>query len=227
MINIHASTLEFLRELAIHNNRAWFEQHKSDYTAALYDVQAFVDALIREMNTHDVLEPTTGKDSVFRIYRDVRFSKDKTPYHTRFALGLQRLGKQRRGGYYLHLQPGNSYLACGFFGPEPADLKRIRDDIAVNHHQWRQLLELPGILKNFGTMQGEQLITVPRGFDPAHPAIDLLRHKAFIFRHEFTDKEVMASEFVHHVSERFRSIRPFFDYMSEVLTTNLNGESIL
>lgn len=227
MITIHASSFEFLRELNHHNNRSWFEQHKSAYTAALENMQAFVDALIREMNTHDVLEPTTGKDSLFRIYRDVRFSKDKTPYHTRFALGLQRLGKQRRGGYYLHLQPGHSYLACGFFGPEPADLKRIREDIVVNHHQWRQLLGLPGILKNFGAMQGEQLASTPRGFDPAHPAIDLLRQKAFIFRHEFTDREVMAPEFVHKVSERFKNIRPFFDYMSEMLTTNLNGESIL
>lgn len=224
---IAPATLSFLRALTKNNQRDWFNLHKADYQAALDNVEAFVEELIRAMNIHDALEPTSAKDSLFRIYRDVRFSKDKSPYHTRFACGLQRLGKLRRGGYYVHIAPGSSYVACGFFGPNPADMQRIREDIVANYKTWEKIISVPAIKKTFGSMQGEQLTTAPRGYDQHHPAIVLLRHKQFLFQRDFSDAEVTAENFATQVSQTFKAIRPYFDYMSEVLTTNANGESLV
>lgn len=226
MKTIQATSLQFLSNLAKNNNREWFTVNKNLYTAAHEDVTAFVDELIVKMNKHDELETVSGNKALYRIYKDVRFSKDKTPYNPRFAFNLQRATKFKRGGYYVLLKPGASFLGCGFFAPSPADLKTIREDISYNYEEWNKLINLPEIKKNFGAIQGEQGASAPRGFDKNHPAIDLIRHKQFIFRKDFTDKEVCSPEFLDQVDALFKSIRPFFDYMSEVLTLDGNGESI-
>jgi uncharacterized protein (TIGR02453 family) len=224
---ISKSSLQFLKLLAENNNRDWFNQHKTDYLNAQKNLSDFVDGLINEMNHHDVIESTSGKKSLFRIYNDVRFSKDKSPYNARFAFNLQRASKLRRGGYYMNIKPGNSFLACGFFAPNPEDLKRIRVDIEHNYKEWNKLLNKKSIKQNFGAMRGDKVLTSPKGFSIEHPAIDLLRHKQFIFRHDFKDKELTAENFLEKVNGLYKSIRPFFDYMSEVLTTNPNGELLI
>lgn len=221
------SSLQFLKALAENNNRDWFNEHKNSYINAYKNVSDFVDALILEMNKHDVLENSSGKKSLYRIYNDVRFSKDKSPYNARFAFSLQRATKLRRGGYYMNIKPGNSFLACGFFAPNPADLKRIRVDIEHNYKEWNKLLNKKSIKENFGSLRGEKVLTAPKGFSIDHPAIELLRHKQFIFRHEFKDKELTAENFLQTVNSLFKAIRPFFDYMSDVLTTDANGEMLV
>ena len=188
---------------------------------------SFVDSLILEMNTHDELVNESGKKCMYRIYNDVRFSKDKSPYNPRFAFGLQRATKLKRGGYYMNIKPGNCFLACGFFAPNPEDLKRIRLDIADNYKDWNKLLKLKSIKENFGAFTGNEVATAPKGFSIQHPAIELLRHKQFILRHNFTDKMVESPNFVKEVSAIYKSVRPLFNYMSEVLTTDLNGELIV
>lgn len=224
---IQKAVLKFLKDLSLNNNRDWFNANKSKYLNAHENMISFADGLIMEMNKHDVIEETSGKKSLYRIYNDVRFSKDKTPYNPRFAFGLQRATKLRRGGYYVNIKPGNCFMACGFFFPNPEDLKRIRLDIERNQDKWRKLLKSKGIKDNFGELIGEKVLTAPKGFSKDHPAIDLLRHKQFLFRHDFKDKEVTDANFLKEVSKRFKAGRPYFDYMSEVLTTNLNGESIV
>lgn len=221
---ISPDSFEFLRALDANNNREWFALNKEKYLAAHTNMVEFVDQLIALMKKHDEIENESGKKSVYRIYNDVRFSKDKSPYNARFASSLKRATKFKRGGYYLNLKPGNCYLACGFFGPNPADLLRIRKDIDLNHEDWYRIFNLKPIKNNFGELRGDALATVPRGFDKNHVALHLLRHKQFILRHDFTDQEILDPNFVNHVNEIFKSVRPFFDYMSEILTTDLNGE---
>ncbi len=224
---IHTSTSQFLKNLHKNNNREWFKEHKEQYLIAHENMCTFIDHLLQEMNKHDEIENPSGKKSLYRIYNDVRFSKDKSPYNVRFAFSLQRATKFKRGGYYMHIKPGNSYLACGFFSPNPEDLKRIRQDIDYNYIEWNRILQTKLIKQHFGTLQGNTLATSPRGFDINHPGIDLLRHKQFFLRRDFTDEAVLSKDFLKEVNTLFKSVRPFFDYMSEVLTTNTNGESIL
>jgi uncharacterized protein (TIGR02453 family) len=224
---IEKSTLDFLRALARNNNREWFQKNKSRYLASQENIMSWLDVLIGEMNKHDQLQTKTGKESLYRIYNDVRFSADKTPYSPRFAGSLKRLKPQLRGGYYFWIKPGESRVGCGFTYPNPDDLKRIREDISLNYSDWNKLLRNKKISGAFGEMTGEQVKTAPRGFAKDHPAIELLRYKQFWFEHSFTDKEVLAPDFLKNVNSTYKSIRPFFDYMSDVLTTNANGESML
>ncbi len=224
---IQASSVNFLKKLSRNNNRDWFNAHKSDYLKAQLNVQEFVDGLITKMNAHDRIETPSGKKSLYRIYNDVRFSADKTPYSPRFAGSLRRVKPMLRGGYYYWIKPGESRIGCGFTYPAPDDLKRIRMDILDNYTTWHKLLKSRSIQSTFGAMQGEQLKTTPKGFPKEHAAIDSLRYKQFWFEHNFTDNQVLASDFMNQVNKTFKTIRPFFDYISEVLTTDLNGEMIV
>lgn len=225
--SIHKSTLQFLKSLSQNNNRDWFNTHKGQYLDALSNVEGFIDNLIIKMNSHDQIETPSGRKSLYRIYNDVRFSKDKAPYNPRFAGYLRRSKPKLRGGYYFWIKPGNTRVACGFGYPNPDDLKRIRLDIARNYEDWNRILNLKSIKSSFGSMKGEQVKTTPNGFPKDHPAIDLLRFKQYWFEHTFQDKEVLATDFLNNVNKTFKRIRPFFDYTSDVLTTNLNGESLL
>jgi uncharacterized protein (TIGR02453 family) len=227
MITITPSTCKFLKDLANNNHRDWFNAHKDEYTNAQNNMAGFVDELIKKMNTHDVIETESGKKALFRIYNDVRFKKDKAPYNPRFGFGLRRAGKQRRGGYYMQIAPGNSFLAGGFFAPNAADLLRIRHDISDNYADWKKMLGKKQIKENFGGLVTQRrLATCPKGFFKDNEAIELLRLQQFILRHNFTDKEILAPDFLQTVHTLFKSLRPYFDYMSEVLTTDRNGESL-
>jgi uncharacterized protein (TIGR02453 family) len=227
MMSIQPSTLGFLKNLAKNNNRAWFAEHKNQYLAAQSNMITFIDDLILAMNKHDELETESGKKSLFRIYNDVRFSKDKSPYNPRFAFSLKRATKLKRGGYYMNIKPGNCFLACGFFAPNADDLKRIRQDIDYNYPEWNSILQLKSIKSTFGALQGDTVVTAPRGYITDHEAIALLRHKQFIVRHHFTDAEVVSPDFLKQVNMMYKNVRPFFDYMSSVLTTDSNGELIV
>jgi uncharacterized protein (TIGR02453 family) len=220
-------TLDFLRKLSSNNDREWFNSHREQYEHAKVNVEYFMDGLIAKMKTHDQLETPSGKKSLYRIYNDVRFSKDKSPYNPRFAGYLKRTKPLLRGGYYIWIKPGGSRVGCGFSYPNAGDLKRIRQDILVNYEDWRKLLKSKAIAAHFGKMKGEQVKTVPRGFPSDDPSLDLLRYKQYWFERTFTDREVTDSDFLLQVNTTFKSIRPFFDYVSEVLTTNSNGESLV
>jgi uncharacterized protein (TIGR02453 family) len=217
------STFEFLRELREHNNREWFNAHKPRYQAELAQVAELAEQLLARMSLHDELEPMTAKQSLFRIYRDVRFSKDKSPYKTHFSGQMKRATKWRRGGYYFHFEPGGSFAGGGFWAPNAADLKRIREELAADARPLRELIAAPEFRETFGQLEGEQLKTAPQGYSADHPDIDLLRYKQFLLTRAFTDQEVTAPGFLDQLVESFRRMIPFFDYMSEVLTTDANG----
>ncbi|CAI8405280.1 MAG: Uncharacterised protein [Flavobacterium sp. SCGC AAA160-P02] len=221
---IKKSSLQYLKKLQENNNRDWFSKHKPDFIEAQNNVKDLYNTIRENLDKHDEIE----KFKLFRIYRDVRFSKDKTPYKAHFSGSFSRLGKHLRGGYYLRIRPRESFLAGGFWEPNKEDLYRIRKEIEVDATEMRDILNGKEFVKHFGgTLQGAELKTAPRGFDKEHPDIDLLRKKGFVAIREFSDKEVTSNNFIEEVNNSYKALRPFFDYMSDVLTTNLNGESIL
>ena len=220
---IYPSGFDFLNKLKKNNNREWFNQHKTDYLQELQLVEAFADALLTRLNTHDLIETPSGKKSLYRIYRDTRFSADKTPYKTRWAGHFTRATKYRRGGYHFNLQPGNTFIAGGFWGPAPEDLKRIREEIAFDPAPLKKILKSRSFVSMFETLKGEQLKTAPKGFDAASEAIDLLRYKQFLLIRRFPDEEALGSNFLKEADRTYQAMRPFFDYMSDVLTTDANG----
>jgi len=221
---ISKEVIQFLRKLKKNNNREWFTAHKKEFKTIEAEAKGFYNSLKEELKTHDEIE----KLKMFRIYRDVRFSKDKTPYQPHFAGSFSRLGAKLRGGYYLRIRPGNeSFMACGFWLPEKEDLLRIRKELELDATEFKEVINDKSFKKVWGELKGEELKTAPKGFNKEDPNIELIRKKGFIFTHEFKDDEVLSANFFKEVSSKFIAIRPFFDLMSDILTTNLNGESLL
>lgn len=220
------SVFTFLKNIKKHNNRVWFNANKNFYLEQYESVLHFADVLIAKMNQHDKIETPSGKKAVFRIYRDVRFSKDKSPYKTHLGLHLSRATKLLRGGYYLHIEPGKCFVGGGFWGPSPEDLKHIREQIAVDPKPLRKILKNKSFKTHFGELKGEKLVFAPKGFDKNHPAADLLKYKQFLISRSIPDSVVMSPKGMNEVVNSFRAMRPFFNYMSEILTSNTNGESL-
>ncbi|MDG1015205.1 MAG: DUF2461 domain-containing protein [Flavobacteriaceae bacterium] len=214
----------FLKKLQSNNNREWFNEHKATFKTIEVGVKQFYNQLFEQLNHVDSIDSF----KVFRIYRDVRFSKNKLPYKTHFGGSFHRTKPELRGGYYLHIAPNNkSFIATGFWDPNKEDLFRIRKEFEMDASELRGLMNQPTFKSVWGAMQGDELKSAPRGFDKLDPNIDLIRKKQFIFTKTYLDKEVLSDGFDKEVIENFKVIRPYFDYMSSVLTTNLNGEPIL
>jgi len=222
-MQLNPAIFRFFKQLAKNNNRKWFEQNKSEFKALETEVKQFGEALKDQLNQNDSID----RFKVFRIYRDVRFSKDKTPYKTHFGLTWHRTKPEFRGGYYLHLKPEDIFLACGFWDPAPADLKRIRQEIDLDGDEYRNLINAPALKNMWGELQGNKVRTSPKGYAKDHPDIDLLRLKQHIFMIRYTEEEVTARDFMNRLDAAIQAVRPFVDYMSAVLTTNANGESLV
>ena len=222
-LTVPDSALSFLKDLEINNQRDWFESQKKRFKKEQEATRQFFEHIYLQLQAHDEVDSY----KVFRIYRDVRFSKNKTPYKTHFAASFHRTKPKYRGGYYLHLEPGNSFMAAGFWDPEKDDLYRIRKEFEVDDTPMRNFLASPAFTGIFNGLQGEELKTAPKGFDRDHPAADLIRKKQYIVTRKFSDEQVVSSQFPEEVDRSFKAIRPWFDYMSEVLTTDLNGVSLL
>lgn len=227
MATISKSSFEFLKALKANNNREWFNENKDEYQIQHQNIIDFADELLEKLKEHDNIETPSGKKSLFRIYRDVRFSKDKSPYKTNWAGGFKRATKHLRGGYYFHIEPGAVFVGGGFWAPNKEDLQRIREDIAMDASELRKIINSKPFKETFGSLHGDQLKTAPKGFDKDHPDVDLLRYKQFIVSKKFTDKEALSSDFAEKMNDAFKKMRPFFDYMSESVTTDANGVSIV
>jgi uncharacterized protein (TIGR02453 family) len=218
------NVFDFIKKLEKNNNREWFTENKSDYEKVKKEFKSFSLQLSDLMVKHDNVDP---KPHIFRIHRDIRFSKDKTPYKTHMSGSFKRLTPMLRGGYYYHIEPGGSFLGGGFWGPSKEDLQHLRLQIQQDAAPLREVINSKEFTSYFGELKGEKLKTAPKGFDKEDPNIDLLRHKGFIVSKSFTNEEVMASDFHEKLNQGFKNMRPFFDVMSDYLTTNLNGEQIV
>lgn len=220
---IQSASLQFLTDLTSNNNREWFQANKSRYEATHENMKQFMKAVEAALGETDHIESAY----LFRIYRDIRFSKDKTPYKDNFGMGFSRATNRLRGGYFLQVGPSVSFAGGGFWGPNAQDLKRIRDEFAIDDKPIRQIMADPVFQKYFGTLQGDELKTAPKGYDKAHPAIDLIRKKNFVVMRQFSDEAVTDKNFLQEVKKTFEAMRPYFDYMSVVLTTDMNGVSLI
>jgi len=216
-------TFEFLKQLNENNTREWFTQHKQEYDIVIKENKTLFNQIYNQLQEYDNLKGI----HIFRIYRDVRFSKDPTPYKTNFGAGYSRSKPMLRGGYYIQLEPGNSFVGGGFWGPEAKDLLRIRKEFELNTTEIEKITSNETFTKYFGEIKGDAVKTAPRGFDKNHPAIDLIRKKQYVVMRKFTDKEVLSDSFQKEALQTLLAMRPFFDYMSEVLTTDLNGEPLV
>jgi len=220
---INPDLFSFFSKLKQNNNRDWFQSNKAEFKLLEGQVKLFMKEIEQNLQIHDKIE----KAKMFRIYRDVRFSKNKTPYKTHFGLAFHREKPALRGGYYLHLEPENSFLGVGFWAPEKEDLQRIRKELEIDAEEYRQIMVNKAFKKHWGSLSGEEVKTAPKGFSKEHPNIDLIKKKQHVFIKNFSDQEVLSSDFIGVIDTHFQNIRPFFDYMSHVLTTDLNGVSLL
>lgn len=220
---ITADVFNFLKKLEKNNNREWFNAHKTAFKTVESAVKQYYENVLERLKQHDEIE----RLKMFRIYRDVRFSKDKTPYKTHFAGSFTRAGAVRRGGYYLRIKPNETFAAVGFWEPNKEDLFRIRKEFERDASEFRTIISNSDFKTNWGELQGDAVKTAPKGFNKDHQNIDLIKKKQFIFVRNFSDDEVLSSSFIDSVNESFKAVRPYFDLMSSILTTNLNGESLI
>jgi len=217
---ISKTTLKFLKDLKANNNRDWFLANKSAYETAKKEFEAFVDNLLINIAEFDpAIGHHTAKDCIFRIYRDVRFSKDKSPYKTHLGAHITAAAKKSeihsRAGYYIHIGPGESMLADGAYMPKGPWLKGIRNELAHNADGFRKIVNGASFKKYFGTVEGEQLKTAPRDFPKDHPEIELLRYKSFLATHRCKDNTVTAPDFLEHATVVFRALYPFDQFLNE------------
>jgi uncharacterized protein (TIGR02453 family) len=215
--------LDFLTKLGKNNNREWFMENKPEFQKNEAVARSFFTEIGNDLQRRDSIESV----QIYRIYRDVRFSKDKSPYKKYLGAWYSRAKPFFRGSYYLHLEPGNSFAEGGFWQPNPDDLKRIRKEFELDDSEIRDVINTADFQKYFGKIEGEELKTAPKDFDKNHKAIDLIKKKQFLIIRRFTDQEVIHENFSEEVFKTFEAMRPYFDYMTDVLTTNLNGESII
>jgi uncharacterized protein (TIGR02453 family) len=222
MTTISKTTLQFLSDLKTNNNRDWFLENKPRFEEAKKEFEIFIDALILEIAKFD---PSIGhhraKDCIFRIYRDVRFSKDKSPYKTHFGAHVTAAAKRSeihsRAGYYIHIGPGESMLAGGAYMPQGPWLKAIRQEIAYNLDEFKAILNGNDFKKYFGEMEGEKLKRAPKDYDPDHPEIELLKYKSFLATNKCTDAQVSSKDFLTHATEVFKALYPFDTFLNKAM----------
>lgn len=220
MHSLSKNSFEFLNQLKANNNRDWFNSNKKQYKSAHEEFIQFIDALIQKIAIFDPsISHHKGKECVFRIYRDVRFSEDKSPYKTHFGAHITSAAKKSeihtRAGYYIHIEPGASMLAGGAYLPQGPWLKQIRQEIAYNADEFRKVINHKDFKKHFGEMEGEQLKTSPRDYPADHPEIELLRYKSFLASHKLTDQLVTSPQFLDHCTIVFQALYPFDSFLNK------------
>ncbi len=211
--------LDFLAELAEHNSREWFNANRASYEEAHAAFEAFVESMIVGLEKTEDLGGVTARDSMMRIYRDMRFSRDKTPYRTNFGASIVAGGrKSGRLGYYVQIQPrDHSFIAGGLYEPSADQIARFRRAIARDASEFHKICKASAFRKYFGALEGERLSRPPQGYAPDHPEIELLKLRQVLVMHPVTDREVAAADFDKHALLVCKAMRPFNDYLNRVL----------
>ena len=216
-IMLKQDTLLFLTGLKRNNNKIWFDAHRGQYDLAREDFLNLVGTLIERIASFEApIGSLAPKDCIFRINRDVRFSKDKQPYKTNLAAYFNKGGKKSNGaGYYLHIEPGNSFAAGGIWMPEPAILAGIRQEIDYNYGNWKKLIGGKVFKKMFPEgLTGEALSRPPRGYDEHNPAIGYIKMKNFIVSRPLPDVSVLNKKCASEITEIFRAMKPLIDFLN-------------
>jgi uncharacterized protein (TIGR02453 family) len=211
--------LTFLSSLQKNNNKAWFEQNRPAYEKAKGEFEDLVDELILGLGAIEDMKGVAAKDCVMRIYRDIRFSKDKSPYKIAMGASIGPGGRQAwRHNYFLHLEPHNrSIVAGGLHEPESAQINNFRAAIARDSRKFKAIFADKLFKQYFGEVGGEKLKTAPQGYDRDHPEIELLRLKEVVAVHNLSDEMVLSPGFAAHMIKACTAMKPFLDYLSSVL----------
>jgi len=213
---ISTKTFDFLKKLSKNNNREWFNENKHLYTESQENVVAFLEDLIKEMSAFDgELAKIDAKKALFRIYRDTRFSKDKIPYKTNFGASLGMGKGSQKGGYYLHLEPGKSFLAGGIYMPESSVLKEVRKEISLYADDFIKIVNNKDFKKHFPELdQSDQLKKIPQGFEKEDPMAEYLKLKNFIVVYNIKDETVLDKNAVKELTKVFKIMKPFNDFLN-------------
>ena len=217
----HKLTLKFLKDIARNNNRSWFEKNKARYLEVKNGFDDFLENVHGRLLKFDQsLANLNPRKIAFRIYRDVRFSKDKRPYKTNMGAGFSSKGKMdQEPGYYIHFEPGRCFIAGGLYMPNPENLAKVRQEIDYNPDRLLKILNDKKFKRLFkGLDDWDKVKTAPKGYPKDHPHIEILKNKSFVVSHAFTDTEVTSKNFPSKVAETARVLKPFNDYLAEAIS---------
>lgn len=218
MLQISKSTLTFLSDLKIHNEREWFSKNRSRYEEARMNFETFIQAILGEITKFEpIFKGLEAKSCIFRINRDTRFSHDKSVYKTNFGAFMVRGGRKNGDkfpGYYLHIEPGASFVAGGAYIPPTPWISAIREQISGDGDRLVRIINTREYKKYFNGLEGESLKVPPRGYSKDHPHIELIKMKSFLAERNYSDSEVLAEDFFDTVTGSFRAMKPLNDFLT-------------
>jgi uncharacterized protein (TIGR02453 family) len=220
---ISPSTLQFLKDLKKHNNKEWFDANRDRYAQAKADFETMVEPMIKKLGSFDTsIAQLQAKDCMFRINRDVRFSKNKAPYKTNMAMYVSKNGKKAMdcAGYYLHVEPGASFVAAGIWMPMAPELKKVRQEIDYNFDEFHKLVKQKSFKNLFSDLdrsEGYVLSRPPKGYEADNPAIEYLKLKSFIATTPLTDEVLTGKSMVQTVSGIFKTAFPLVQFINRAL----------
>lgn len=215
-----ADLLEFLKDLKNNNNREWFQENKSRYEKARTEFEAYINKLIPRIREFDPeIGMLTARDCMFRIYRDVRFATDKSPYKTNMGAYIARGGKgTTMPGYYVHMEPGSSFLAGGLYMPPPEILKKIRDEIYFQPEEFKNIVFNKSFIRVFGEIDdSEKLKTAPKGYPKDFPDLNLIKFRNYAVMHWVTDEQTLSDVYDDYAIEVFKVLLPLNEYFYNLL----------
>jgi len=220
---LEQTTIKFLKDLKKNNNKPWFDNHRKEYENAKQDYANFIQQVIdRHSKTDSSIASLKAKECMFRINRDIRFSKDKTPYKTNFGASINRGGKKSVfAGYYFHCQPGGeSFVGGGLWMPMPPDLKKVRQEVDYCFDEFKKIIGSKKFKKIYGDLyKGEDvsLSKVPQGFEKDNPAAEYIKLKGFISMKQLTDKDLLSKDLLKQTVEAFETLYPFLQFINRSL----------
>ena len=221
---LQPSTLKFLKDLKKNNNKPWFDAHRKEYEAAKSDFAGFIQNVIDKHSKSDpTLKSIVAKDCMFRINRDVRFSKDKSPYKTNFGASINKGGKKAfsTAGYYFHLEPGQCFVGGGIYQPMPDELKKVRQEIDYNFKDFKKIIQSKKFRSLYGDLDKSAeyaLSRVPKGYEANNPAAEYLKLKSYIAFVSFSDKDLTSKDLVKKTAAAFETLQPLLNFINESLS---------
>lgn len=220
---LQSSTLKFLKDLKKNNNKPWFDAHRKEYESAKADFVAFIQTVIDKHSKSDpTIKSITAKECIFRINRDIRFSKDKSPYKTNMGAYINRGGKKSIfGGYYFHCEPGQSFVGGGLWMPMPPELNKVRQEIDYNFDAFKKIItskKFKSVYKDLSRESEYVLTRLPKGYEPTNPAAEYLKMKSFVALTSLKDSDLTSKDLVRKTTEAFTALQPLIEFINESLT---------
>jgi uncharacterized protein (TIGR02453 family) len=220
METISKSTLSFLSELKKNNNREWFQKNQALYKDAKNNFESFVQEIIKGITVFEpIIKGLEAKSCIFRINRDIRFTNDKSPYKPNFGAFIVRGGKKngdKFAGYYLHVEPGESFIAGGAYMPPSPWLSAIREKIDQEPVKFRKIIDHKDFIKYFHQLDGEKLKTPPRGYTSDNPNIELLKFKSYLAMNSVPDKKLLSQDYYNYVLDVLKAMKPLNDFLNDL-----------